>query len=336
MTDQLYNIVNDIECQSPDDSFIFSDENFKFIKDQLEEKEDVIFYKEECLKETNDTENENVEDLVVKNEDKNIIEMIEYIEKKNDIPEEKKTKRGRKKNIEKNTFECHKGKKPIEHNKFKPDNIRIKIKTHYHNFIISFFNDLIKARFKIQRYKFRKVCYSITKEVTIKKNQNLMKMTLGEFLSQNISQKYKCEINQNEKTFNIIKNILKNESDKKLFDLNYCDFYMNYYLIHDKEEIVNNYGIQDRTEFFNDLIDKIGNTNYQKSIMNIAHYHFIQYFFKDYENKSCLENKEIFLGKKTLSFGNMSFNENNSISDVNINENSSVYSLDFQNLGFLK
>ena len=163
-----------------------------------------------------------------------------------------------------------------------------------------------------------------------------MKMTLGEFLSQNISKKYKCEINQNEKTFNIIKNILKNESDKKLFDLNYCDFYMNYYMIHDKEEIVNSYGIQDRTEFFNDLIDKIDNTNYQKSVMNIAHYHFIQYFFKDYENKSSLENKEIFLGKKTLSFGNLNFNENNSISDVNINENSSVYSLDFQNLGFIK
>ena len=337
MTDQLYNIVNDLECYSRDDSLIFSDENYKFIKDQLEEKDgDDIFYKVECLKETNETENENVEDLVIKNEDKNVIEIIEYMEKTNNIPEEKKVKRGRKKNIEKNIFEFHKGKQSIEHNKFKPDNIRIKIKTHYHNFIISFFNDLIKARFKIQRYKFRKVCYSITKEVTVKKNKTLMKMTLGEFLSQNISQKYKCEINQNEKTFNIIQNILKNESDKRLFDLNYCDFYMNYYMIPDKEEIVNNYGIQDRTEFFNDLIDKIDNINYKKSVMNIGHCHFIQYFAKDYENKSSLENKEIFLGKKTLSFGNMCFNENNSISDVNINENSSVYSLDFQNLGFIK
>ena len=108
-------------------------------------------------------------------------------------------------------------------------------------------------------------------------------------------------------------------------------------MIPDKEEIVNNFGIQDRTEFFNDLIYKINITNYQKSVMNIAHYHFIQYFIKkDYEKKSSLENKEIFLRKKTLSFGNMSLNDNNSISDVNINDNSSVYSFDLQNLGFIK
>jgi hypothetical protein len=53
----------------------------------------------------------------------------------------------------------------INHNKYKIDNIRIKIKTHYHSFIIEFFNDLIKLKFKIQRYKFRKISYSITKDV---------------------------------------------------------------------------------------------------------------------------------------------------------------------------
>ena len=280
MTDQIYNIVSDIECQSPDDSLIFSDENFKFIKDHLEEKDDDIFYKVECLKETNETENENAEDLVVKNEEKNIIEMIEYMEKKNNIQEEKKIKRGRKKNIEKNTFECHKGKQPIEHNKFKPDNIRIKIKTHYHNFIISFFNDLIKSRFKIQRYKFRKICYSITKDVTVKNNQNLMKMTLGEFLSQNTSKKYKCEIDQNKKTYLFVKNLLKKESDKKLFDLTYWDFFLNYYMIDDKKEIINNFGIKDRTQFFTDFISNIKNTNYLKSVVNIANNHFIQYFLQ--------------------------------------------------------
>ena len=92
MTDQLYNIVNEIESnsQEQDDSLIFSNENFKFIKYQFEKDDDVI-YKAECLKETNVTENENVDIMGVKNEEINVIEMIEYIEKKN-IPEEKKQK----------------------------------------------------------------------------------------------------------------------------------------------------------------------------------------------------------------------------------------------------
>ena len=63
----------------------------------------------------------------------------------------------------------------LNHNKYKIDNIRIKIKTHFHSFIIGFFNDLIKLKFKIQRYKFRKIPYSITKDVSIKKNLSLKK-----------------------------------------------------------------------------------------------------------------------------------------------------------------
>ena len=63
----------------------------------------------------------------------------------------------------------------LNHNKYKIDNIRIKVKIHYHSFIIGFFNDLIKLKFKIQRYKFRKIPYSITKDVSIKKNLSLKK-----------------------------------------------------------------------------------------------------------------------------------------------------------------
>ena len=283
MNNQLCDIIveTDRNGSVQDDSLNIFNENFKFIKDQFQEKDDDDIYKKVHLKETNVTENENEDNYKMNIKEENVIEMIEYIPEKNKtLFTKKKTKRGRKKNSEKYTFECHKGKKKIEHNKFKPDNIRIKIKTHYHNFIISFFNDLIKSRFKIQRYKFRKICYSITKDVTVKNNQNLMKMTLGEFLSQNTSKKYKCEIDQNKKTYLFVKNLLKKESDKKLFDLTYWDFFLNYYMIDDKKEIINNFGIKDRTQFFTDFISNIKNTDYLKSVVNIANNHFIQYFLQ--------------------------------------------------------
>ena len=279
-------------------------------KEQFHEKEEIEIYKKiKELKETGQTENEEVfndNESVCNNQEENIIDLIEYnIEEKNiEKNKEKKSKRGRKKKNEKLAFECYNGK-IIEHNKFKPDNIRIKLKTHFHNFIISFFNDFIKTSFKIQRFKFRKISYEITKDVTAKNNERLMTMTLGDFLSQNISKKYKYDSDQNEKTVLTLKNMIKSNFDKDLFNIQYYYFYTNYYLSDNKKEICEKYGISKYTEFFTDFIKKIGNEQYVKSIIDIANNHFIQYFNKNIifvNDKNTVSNEKdennIFLEKK--------------------------------------
>ncbi len=269
------------ETENEEMTFIVNDDFFKF-KKEFSENEDKDIYKEDIKsKETIQTEiEENLTNTFLSNE--SINSFILYTPNNSKI-----NKRGRKKKSEKNHFQCSIGNKINEHNKFKPDNIRIKIKTHFHNFILNFFNDLIKSRFTIQRYKFRKICYSITKDVTVKNNLNLMNMTLGKFLSQKISKKYKCNSNQNEKTVQILLQMLKNENDKKLFDINYADFYINFYLTKNKTDIIHKFGLKNRTEFFYDFISRINQKNYERSVIDIAENHFVNYFSKNlYSNNS--------------------------------------------------
>ena len=269
-----------IESENEEMIFIVNDDFFKF-KKEFSENDDKDIYKEDVKsRDTNQTEiEENLTNTLSLN--KSLNSFIEYTEKYGKI-----NKRGRKKKTEKNQFQCLIGNKINEHNKFKPDNIRIKIKTHYHNFILNFFNDLIKSRFTIQRYKFRKICYSITKDVTVKNNLNLMNMTLGKFLSQKISKKYKCDSNQNEKTVNILLQMLKNENDRKLFDTNYSDFYINVYLSKNKNEIIDKFGLKSRTEFFYEFINRINQKNYERSVIDIAENHFVSYFSKNLYSKN--------------------------------------------------
>ena len=193
---------------------------------------------------------------------------------------EKKVKRGRKKNIKK-IFEHI---KPYESSKFKPDNIRIKIKGHFHNFIIFFFNEFIRTYFNFQRYKFRKIAYEITKDITIKGNINLMDMKLGDFLCQKVSSKYKCDVDTNKQIVLNLKNILKDESVLQLFDIKYSDFFTQVYLSNNKKEIKRKFNLKKNIDFFDDFIQKLDNQEYRNAVNNMAKNHYIQNFSKN-ENK---------------------------------------------------
>jgi hypothetical protein len=100
MNNQLCDIIveTDRNGSVQDDSLNIFNENFKFIKDQFQEKDDDDIYKKVNLKETNVTENENEDNYKMNIKEENVIEMIEYIPEKNKtLFTKKKTKRGRKK-----------------------------------------------------------------------------------------------------------------------------------------------------------------------------------------------------------------------------------------------
>ena len=133
-------------------------------------------------------------------------------------------------------------------------------------------------------------------------------MTLGKFLSQKISKKYKCDSNQNEKTVNILLQMLKNENDRKLFDTNYSDFYINVYLSKNKNEIIDKFGLKSRTEFFYEFINRINQKNYERSVIDIAENHFVSYFSKNLYSKNSQFNLLIKNDDKEKKNNNCNFN----------------------------
>ena len=75
---------------------------------------------------------------------------------------ENKRKRGRRKLKSGEEYEL------ALHTKDNDDNIKRKVKTHFHNFIVAYLNMLIRQTLKTKRiYKFKKMCSKITQDVTI-------------------------------------------------------------------------------------------------------------------------------------------------------------------------
>ena len=256
-------------------------DNFKFINSQINED---IF------------KNEKTE-LVIYSEEEN------KEEKNQNSPIKKKIKRGRINHNVKKKFECYFHKKPSLHNKYKPDNIKIKIKSHYHNFIIAFFNEFIRCHFNIQRYKFRKIDYNITKNVTMKFNNQLMHMKLYEFLSLKVSKKYNCSRDMNHHIIKNLLHILKNEDKILLLNMSYSDFYTNVYLTKDRKSIFCNYGLKIKDEsklkFFDDLINNINDKLYQNAVYELGTNHFIQNYMKN-SFKFIVEKEDIFPKEELL------------------------------------
>ena len=158
--------------------------------------------------------------------------------KKLDNKEEKKQKPGRKKKNSINIYSQN-------HSRDNSDNCRVKIKCHFNNFIIDFFNKLIKKKFNKQIYKFRKLPYDISKNVSKKYNKELLNKKIEEILTMEISGKYKnIDPFQNENTFNKSKFLASDF--KELLDMKYHEFYQKIYLPdNNRDEIKNKYNLDE-------------------------------------------------------------------------------------------
>jgi hypothetical protein len=102
--------------------------------------------------------------------------------------------------------------------------------------------------------------------------------------------------------------MLKNESDIKLFDINYADFYNNFYLSKNKNDIIHKFGLKSRTEFFYEFINRINQKNYERSVIDIAENHFVSYFSKNLYSKNSQFNLLIKNDDKEKKNNNCNFN----------------------------
>ena len=141
-------------------------------------------------------------------------------------------------------------KYPRAHTKYKKDNMRSKIMTHFSKFIISFLNDYGKNFFPNQKNDFFKKVDNRNK-ININSINNMMQKSLNEFCGL-ISLKYQNYENIN---FNSL-NILSNYFEPNFFEKKISEFYKDFYLSKDIEKLKTVYGISNKTKNFECLLNK--------------------------------------------------------------------------------
>ena len=154
----------------------------------------------------------------------------------------------------------------IENKKnIRPENLKIRIKVHFHKFIYSFFKDLIKDKFHNKNCKIRKISYSITKKNNKEHNKLLLNMSMEEFLSQSVSPSFKCAIGQNKKNIKRLKKLIGNSEEIQFLKMRYKDFFKRFYLSNEQLNI--NFKLSSSTQFFSNFLNSLNDN--EKKLVNI-------------------------------------------------------------------
>ena len=160
------------------------------------------------------------------------------------------------------------------HTKYKKDNMRSKIMTHFSNFVISFLNDYGKKFYPEEKNDFfKKVDYKLRNKVNADSINNIMQKTLKEFCKLKVSTKHKnCE-NLNLNSLNLLSNYFEDN----FFDIKLYDFYTNFYLSKDIEKLERYYGITKKTKNFECLLEKNKNEIEYKNALKETGYTLIEF-----------------------------------------------------------
>ena len=153
------------------------------------------------------------------------------------------------------------------HDKDSPDNIRRKVKTHFHNFLVALLNMKIKKYFQLDE-KLGKISFKMTQDLSVEYNKKLFKTKIKDIIivmSKKYSNKNRNRIILNE----IMKKVDKNEELILLLNLNYEDLYLDYYLKSDKETFKGEEEDESYENHQEKLKKKFGN-KYANKFKNIA------------------------------------------------------------------
>jgi hypothetical protein len=208
------------------------------------------------------------------------------------------------------------------HNKFSNDNIRRRIKTLFHDYIIKLLNCLVKKLFIKLRMKFVKINSKITKNISIEYNRNLLDQKIKDIII-DISKKYQNKDN-NIKCIRLIELQKDNKEILNILNMAYKDLYINYYLKSTKNNTKDN-SYEAHKEKILSLYGKEYLDIYIKNTEN-----FIEFFMngKNRKSRKILEVEEINIPLKTESTETQSINE--IINDDNKNIKKKMISIGFQ------
>ena len=199
-------------------------------------------------------------------------------------------KKQRKKSGRKTKDDKSTGKK---HDKNYKDNMRIRLKIQFYNFIINFVNYVIKFRYDISNLIFRHLTHEEKQKTTLEYNKDIFQnKTIGYILQKDVSTKYNDKLDQNRINYQkILERIKKKENNDKfleLVDMNVATFYNSIYLTKNIPSILDDYCPNRKTKekipmFFTMFIDKLKNKEFPEYIKKIKDFgeNFIEDFVRE-------------------------------------------------------
>ena len=221
-------------------------EMVKIFEDKKHEEE-----KDDLPSRSNKSENnENITNSTPAEHKTNLFK-VSISDSANDTTLLKNKKRGRKSNSEE--------KKEKNHDKYSPDNIKRKIQVHYQSFIPLSINDILES-YGI-REKFYKLEYEFKKIVNKSHFKYLINSNIGDIISKEISNKYKKKNKNNNSSVHTY--FKTNKVLENIFEMNYLDFFRNFYMKKEKIVDLKIFGIDkiitlsEKTETYYDLLEKL-------------------------------------------------------------------------------
>ena len=193
-----------------------------------------------------------------------------------------------------------KSKRKKEHSKFEKDNMMKKINIHFISFIVKYVNYNIKKLLSKNHPIFTNLSYNFKKKINNSNFYELKKMTIGEVLKNEGSNKNKRNgiylKDDNEKIFNLV----YNTELKELLDINYIKFFRQIYARTNEEnddEIFKKYNYPKNILFFDDFLkseakkDKINGESYKERLKYISKSLFINEGYPFFTTKNLCKNK---------------------------------------------
>ena len=219
-------------------------------------------------------------------------------------------KRGRKNKISNDN-----DKKSNIHDKYSDDNLKRKIKTHFHNFIIAFLNMKSKNILN-KKYQFGKMSSEINKNITVEYNQKLFVKKMKDIIVE-MSDKFQDKDRNKIALEIIMKKANNNDEIIQLLDTNYEDMYLNYYLKSTKETFKDD----DSDESYESHLKKLEKLYGKEYIFDYKRnaQELISFFYKIKKRVRNKQSKEL-IKPQFLHFTNS--NKDNNY--ININKNSST------------
>lgn len=220
-------------------------------------------------------------------------------------------KRGRKKlkngNIEDNNS---------AHNKFSHDNIKRKVKTHFHIFIIALLN-MKSEKILSKKNRFGKISSSVTQNITVDYNQKLFDKKIREIIIE-ISNKFQDK-NKNIISLDIVnRRAQPYEEIIQLLNMTYKDMYLNYYLKSNKETFKDEASDESYESHLKKLEKLYGKEyifDYKRNAQEL-----ISFFYKIKKRVRNKQSKEL-IKPQFCHFNNSNLDHNY----ININSNDSNY-----------
>jgi len=215
------------------------------------------------------------------------------------------------------------------HTKDNDDNIKRKVKTHFHNFIVAYLNMLIRHNLKTKRvYKFKKMCSKITQDVTISYNKKLMDTPIKDVLVQ-VSNKFKdkdinlyyiqkiMQLKANTEEENLGINFLR-----EILNTTYKDMMINFYLKSTKKLFENEKMDESFEKHIENLIIKYG-FNYAMKFKSNAE-NFVQFYLSSKQRNHRGSNVKNQIGNNNeQNYDGLKISLNNDKNNIlNLNEKS--------------